>query len=341
MNRAAAKQRMKRVVPVLIVLVVLGLLGRRWLASRSADGGSLVASGTVEATEAHLGFPAGGLLARVEVREGERVEEGQPLAWLDDTESRARRAQAAAQANAARARLAELEGGYRSEEVAQARAALEGADRQLDEAELALGRTQKLLEGGAASQEDYDKAAVARDVARSRRAQAAQQLGLLRSGPPREQIAAQRAMVEQAEASVAGFDAALALMVVRAPFAGVVTVRHREPGEIVAPGSPVLTVLDPTDRWVRIYVPEPRLGSVALGAPAAITSDTYQDRDYRGEVRFIASEAEFTPKTVQTAEERVKLVYAVKVAITGDSAFELKPGMPADVRLESSDDAAR
>ena len=148
-------------------------------------------------------------------------------------------------------------------------------------------------------------------------------------------------MVEQAEASVAGFDAALAQMVVRAPFAGVVTVRHREPGEIVAPGSPVLTVLDPADRWVRIYVPEPRLGSVALGAPAAITSDTYQDRDYRGEVRFIASEAEFTPKTVQTAEERVKLVYAVKVAITGDSAFELKPGMPADVRLESSDDAAR
>jgi HlyD family secretion protein len=140
--------------------------------------------------------------------------------------------------------------------------------------------------------------------------------------------------VAQADATVAAIDATLARMVVQAPFAGVVTVRHREPGEIVPSGSPVLTVLDPSDRWVRIYVPEPRLGAVALGARATITSDTYPDRSYEGRVQFIASEAEFTPKTVQTTEERVKLVYAVKVAVTADSAFELKPGMPADVRLE-------
>ena len=341
MNGAAARSRLKRILPVLAVLAVAVLVGRRWLVNRAAADGPLVASGTVEATESHLGFPASGLLARVAVREGERVTAGQPLAWLDDREARARRAQAVAQAAAARARLSELERGFRSEEVAEARAALEAADRQLDDARLVFGRTEKLLAGGAVSQEDFDKASVARDVAQSRRAQAAERLALLQRGPRREQIAAQRAVVAQAAASVAALDATLAQMAVLAPFAGVVTVRHREPGEIVPPGAPVLTVLDPADRWVRIYVPEPRLGRVALGAPATITSDTYKDREYAGRVRFIASEAEFTPKTVQTTEERVKLVYAVKVYITGDSAFELKPGMPADVRLEAAAHAGR
>jgi hypothetical protein len=115
-----------------------------------------------------------------------------------------------------------------------------------------------------------------------------------------------------------------------------VTVRHREPGEIVPAGSPVVTLIDPKDRWVRIYVKEDRVGSVRLGGRAAITSDTYPGKAYSGQVAFIASEAEFTPKNVQTKEERVKLVYAIKVRITGDPGFELKPGLPADVRLEEA-----
>ena len=82
-----------------------------------------------------------------------------------------------------------------------------------------------------------------------------------------------------------------------------------------------------------MYVPEHRLGRVAIGQPAAITSDTYPGKRYTGEVAFIASSAEFTPKNVQTTEERVKLVYAVKVRITGDPGEELKPGLPADVAL--------
>jgi len=113
-----------------------------------------------------------------------------------------------------------------------------------------------------------------------------------------------------------------------------VTVRHREPGETTPPGAPVLTLMNPDDRWVRIYVPEDRIGLVTLGQRATITSDSYPDRTHEGRVTFIASEAEFTPKNVQTPEERVKLVYAVKVQVVGDTAFELKPGMPADVRLE-------
>jgi HlyD family secretion protein len=110
---------------------------------------------------------------------------------------------------------------------------------------------------------------------------------------------------------------------------------------VVTAGAPVLTVMNPGDRWVRIFIREDRIGAVHLGQGATITADTYPDRTYPGEVVFIASEAEFTPKSVQTSEERVKLVYALKVRITGDPARELKPGVPADVRLEPSAGAAR
>jgi HlyD family secretion protein len=127
-------------------------------------------------------------------------------------------------------------------------------------------------------------------------------------------------------------------MRVQAPFRGVVTVRHHEPGEILSAGSPVVTLLDRDDRWVTIYVPETRIGAVRLGQPAGIVSDTFPDHRYPGEVSYIASEAEFTPKTVQTREERVKLVYAVKVRVTGDPDYQLKPGMPADVTLEGVTD---
>jgi HlyD family secretion protein len=90
------------------------------------------------------------------------------------------------------------------------------------------------------------------------------------------------------------------------------------------------------DRWVRIYVPAHRIGAVRMGMGASITSDTFPEKAYPGDVIFIASQAEFTPKSVQTAEERVRLVYAVKIRILNDPGLELKPGMPADVRLELS-----
>ncbi len=114
------------------------------------------------------------------------------------------------------------------------------------------------------------------------------------------------------------------------------TVRHREVGEVVPAGAAVLTLMNPDDRWVRIYVPENQLGKVALGQAARITSDTFPGKTYRGKVAFIAAEAEFTPKNVQTTEERVRLVYAVKVRVEQDPGQELKPGLPADVFLESA-----
>ncbi len=326
----------KRIAARALILLLLGLGGYalwRFVLAPAAESDGLVASGTVEATDAQLGFQAPGRIARLAPREGDRVAAGDELASLDSSELEARRTQALAQVAAARAQLDELVAGSRREEVSQGRSALAAAENRLADAERDAARAQTLLAGRAVAREAVDKATLAVDLARRQRDQATEQLALLEKGPRPERIAGARAQLAQAEAAVATLDATLANTRLIAPFAGVVTMRHREPGEIVAAGAAVVTLMNPDDRWVRIYVPENRLGRVAVGQRAAIRSDTFPDKRYEGQVAFIASTAEFTPKNVQTTEERVKLVYAVKVRVTGDPGEELKPGLPADVSL--------
>lgn len=270
----------------IIVLAALALIGVAVYAGMQYFGvhhdHALMASGTVEATEAQLGFQAPGRIDEVAVHEGDAVKQGEVLARLDTRETEAHLAQAGAQVQAAQVRLRET-------------------NRDLK-------RSRALLGGGAIGQEAYDKALVAQEVASSD--------------------------YDQARAQVAALEAVLANMQVRASFDGIVSIRHHEPGEVVAAGSPILTILNPNDRWVRIYIAENRLGALHLGEKASIATDTYPHKRYGGQVIYIASQAEFTPKNVQTTEERVKLVYAVKVRVTDDPNFELKPGMPADVYLE-------
>jgi HlyD family secretion protein len=264
----------KRLIPIAMLLLAAAGGGAWYLRGRSkAETAPFAASGTVEATEAQLGFQTSGQVAEIAVHEGDRVRAGQVLARLDPAEAQARRAQAEAQV------------------------------------------------------------AAARDVAHNQATQAEEQLRLVRNGPSRERIDQARAQLAQAEAALRSTGVLLGNLTLTAPFDGLVTVRHREPGEIVAAGSPVLTLINPRDRWVRIYIKEDRVGAVHLGSRAAISSDTYPGKTYPGEIAYIASEAEFTPKNVQTTEERVKLVYAVKVRILRDPTYELKPGLPADVRL--------
>ncbi len=294
------------------------------------------ASGTVEATEIQLGFQVPGRIERVVVREGDRVEAGQELAWLDRRELEARLRSTRAQLAAARARLAELEEGFRAEEVAQARASLAAASQRLEDAKRSRERARRLFEGGAISREQLDREETAFAVVEAQYQTAKEQLELMERGPRLQTIEAQRAVVRQAEAAVAQAEAALEGAVIEAPISGLVSVQHRYPGEVVGAGVPVLTVINPNDRWVRIYVRGDQVGRVALGQEAEIRADAYADRVYGGRVVYVADEAEFTPRNVQTRDERVKLVYRVKVAVLGDSAYDLKPGLPADVRLVSS-----
>lgn len=324
-------KRPKVLVPVLLIAAAVAWLLAR---GRAPEDDGLGASGTVEATDADLGFQAAGRVSSVEVVEGATVAEGDTLAFLDTRELEAQLEAARAQREAEEARLAELEAGARTQEIAAAEAAVRSAESRAGTAGGDAERARMLFDGGAVSRQALDRAQSEHELALAALEQAREHLALTREGPRPEALRAQRAQVAQAAAEVARAEATLANTVIVASFPGIVTRRHREPGESVTPGAPVLTLLDPTDRWVRIYVREDRIGQVRLGAPASIRSDSHPGRAYEGKVVFIGAQAEFTPRNVQTTEERTRLVYPVKVRISGDPEVHLKPGVPADVHIE-------
>lgn len=267
-------------------------------------------------------------------------------------------ASARAAAEKARASLAELLAGSRPQEIAEAEAQLASARADEADKKADYQRYEQLVSRGSVTAAEFDArksdyavaaAEVRRseehlklvkegprreqiDQARAALAQAEAQSALVRNGPRRETIDAARARVEQAKASLAQAETQLGNATLLAPMTGVVLSKNIEPGEFVAPGTPVVTVGDLANVWLRAYVNETDLGRVKVGQPARVSTDTYPGKVYRGHVAFLASQAEFTPKNVQTDKERVKLVYRVKIEIPNPH-MELKPGMPADADI--------
>ncbi len=331
-------QRAPRIA-LALTLITFGGLGA-WFGAGDDDAGSILVSGTVEATEADLGFQVAGRLETVAVREGAEVVPGATLATLDQAEPRAEREVAQAQVLAAQALLQEMLAGSRQEEIARARAELAVATDRRDAEHRDLERLRALAEKALISRQEFDHQQTSADVADGEVARATQELQLLTAGTRPERIAAQRATLAQAGAALTRLDAVLAQSTIVAPFAGTITIRHREPGEAVSPGAAVLTLQDLADRWVRVYVPGDEVGRLALGQCASIAADGFADRRYTGTVSYISRVAEFTPRNVQSTRDRVRLVYEVRVRITGDAAVDLKPGLPADVSFTADGCAA-
>jgi len=330
---------MQKTHRILILASTLSIAGA-FAAHRTlfaADGADVIeASGTVEATQSELGFQLAGRLESLAVREGDAVKAGTELALLERDELLAQKAVAVAQLSGAEAVLRELVAGSRREEIAQARAALAVATEQRDAARRDVERLRPLADQSLVSRQAFDRQTTALSVADGQVAQANEQLQLIKNGPRAERIAAQRAATAQAAAAIDRIDAMLDQTRLVAPASGVVTVRHREPGETLSPGMPVLTIRDLGDRWVRLYVPGDQVGKLRLGQAATITADANPELSYGGVVSYIASVAEFTPRNVQTTKDRVKLVYEVRVRISDDVSIDLKPGLPADVRFNLS-----
>jgi len=230
--------------------------------------------------------------------------------------------------------LAELEAGSRPQEIAAVEAAQRSAEAERDRIRLDFARQRELRGKEAISDREFESAQAQLQVAEARVAEIAEQVKLLREGPRAETIAQARARVEQARA--AGALAATRLENTRllSPLTGVVLSHHVEPGEFVSAGTPVATVADTAQVWLRAYVNQTDLGRIRLGQKIDVRTDTFPDKSYAGTVAFIASEAEFTPKTVQTPKERVKLVFRVKIDVANPND-ELKPGLPADAIIQS------
>ncbi|HUW26379.1 MAG TPA: efflux RND transporter periplasmic adaptor subunit [Gallionella sp.] len=299
------------------------------------DENTVFASGTVDATEIAAAFRVPGILSKRPVDEGSRVKPGDLLAALDDRETVARLHQAEAAQQAAEARLKDLQQGYRAPEIAEARAQVEQARANRTNLDEEARRSDVLFEGGAISQQRRDKDHTAAIVA-SQQANATQErLKLLQSGYRPETINAARAQLDEAQAAVAAARVALGDLQVTSPVDGVVTRKHAEVGETLGAGRPVVTVTDISTPWLRVYIPENLIGKVRLGANARVKVDTFPDRGFDGKVSYVSSQAEFTPKNVQTQEERVKLVFAVNVTVDNRDGT-LKPGMPGDVYISTA-----
>ena len=266
----------------------------------------------------------------------------------------------------AEANYAALKNGSRPEEIAAAEAEFQAAKEDRDHLKRDLDRYEQLqhTDSGSVAIEQVDRAYAAYHMADQRYLQAKKRYELVKEGPRREDIdqgkaameqaQAQyrlvkegprkedidqaRAKVEQAKASLLSAETKLGYAIVTSPLTGVVLSKNTEPGEYVAPGTPVVTVADIENIWLRAYVDESDLGkrNIARGTEAEITTDAYPGKVYPGHVSFISEEQEFTPKSVQTNHERVKFVYRIKINVKNPD-HELKPGMPADATIGKSE----
>lgn len=297
--------------------------------------GDLVLSGNIEVTDAQLGFKVPGRVIERGVDEGARVQAGQLIARLDDTEQQQQLVLRRAELAATEAVLAELVAGSRPQEIAAAEATLRSAEAERDRVRLDFTRQQELRHKEVISDRDFEAIQAQLKVAEARAAEAAERTKLVQAGPRLETINQARARTDQARAAVALAATQVENTRLLSPLTGVVLSHNIEPGEFVAAGTPVVTVADTAHVWVRAYLNQTDLGRVQHGQKVVVRTDSFPGRDFAGVVGFISSEAEFTPKTVQTPKERVKLVFRLKVDVANPKD-ELKPGMPADVVIPAS-----
>jgi len=333
-NHSPAEIFSPRLVPVVLVAAAVLLLGAcsRAIGTRTGD---LLLSGNLEVVDAQLGFKLPGRVATRLVSEGEQVHAGQLIAQLDDTEQQQQVALRRAELDAVQAALAELEAGSRPQEIAAVAATLHSAEAERERVRLDFIRARELRAKDVIADREFQSMEAQLKVAEARATEAAERLKLVQEGPRTETIQQARARTAQAKAAVALAETQLDYTRLVSPMAGTVLSHNIEPGEFVAAGTPVVTVADTVHVWVRAYLDQSDLGRVRHGQKVVVRTDSFPGRDFAGTVGFIASEAEFTPKTVQTPKERVKLVFRLKVDVENPKD-ELKPGMPADVVIPAA-----
>jgi HlyD family secretion protein len=284
----------KQVIIPLVILLLLGAVSLLFYYRSHKGPRELRFSGTVEVTEVEISPELSAKIVILHHREGDEVKEGDPLLDLDrrDLESRLREAEAARRAAEA--------------QVSLARARMENTQRDYN-------RNLQLYRAQAISASAYDAIKTAYEIAKNT-------------------YDASQNHYKGAQSQVETLRVQLQKTHIVSPITGVILERSVEAGEVIFPGIVAMTIGDLRSPWVRIYIGEPDIGKVRIGQQASVATDAYPNRKFPGTLRFIASEAEFTPKNVQTREERIKLVYEARVYLSNEEGI-FKPGMPADVTL--------
>jgi HlyD family secretion protein len=291
--------------------------------------------GIVEYEERTLAFEVPGRLHVLEVDEGELLAPGDVIGQLDDTLERLARDGRAAEAKAVRKQLALIEAGSRPEDINSLKASLRGAVSSEALAKRTFEREQSLLAKDIGRTADLDAASSALTSARAQRQEIEQALARARHGARAEEVEVAEAQAEAAEAAVKAADARIARHVLASEHAGHVLEVHREEGEFVGVGTPIITMADLERPYVDVFVPEGRIDDAALGAAATVRIDA-TELPFEGQVELIGRRTEFTPKFLFSDRERPNLVLRVRIRVH-DPSRELRAGLPAFVTIDGAD----
>jgi len=317
---------------IYILLVMLPSL----MVSCSGEKGSeglITASGTIEATDVYVRTEFPGIILDYKLKEGDRVEQGDLICRLDSEKLEIQLQQARARQKELQYRLALIRKGARTEEIERAKSSLEKALSNLKDAERNYQRAKELFQDEALPLAELDKAKLRVEVNKRLVEIAQKEYEILQQGSRPEEIKMAEAALEGVKHQVAYIQAQLADTFIYTPRKGIIAQKLAEEGEYLPPGGLVAKIIDVDNLWLMVYLTEVEFGRVKLGDQVKVTVDSYPEHEFTGRIIYLSPEAEFTPKNIQTKEERVKLVFGVKVGLEDPSGL-LKPGMPADAVLK-------
>lgn len=314
---------MKKIFLLLLFLFIAACNGKE-------NVNEIVLTGSVESDTVRISPLVAGRLTEVNAVEGMTVKKGAVIARIDTADYELQLKQADTGVRAASARLALVKKGVRSEDLASAKELVNQAEIAADKFEREYQRLSRLKEAGSVTEKDLDDMMTQRDRAKSQVEQAKKQYEKAQNGAQKEEIEAAKAAYDQARSVIDILKKKVADCTIYAPRDGTVLHRLAEPGEVAAPGITLAIISDLSTVKITAFVPERDLGLVKLGLQAAVRVDSFPDKALTAKVSRIADVAEFTPKTIQTKEERVKTVY--RIELTADNKEGIfKPGMPVDV----------
>ncbi|MCE9905687.1 secretion protein HlyD [Hafnia paralvei] len=327
----------KKLIGIVAVLVIVALALGGFYYYRSHEDRGLTLYGNVDIRTVNLGFRVGGRLASLDVDEGDTVTRGMLLGKLDDAPFVNSLNEAKANVAAAQAQLDLLLAGYRTEEIAQARAAVAQQQASFSYADSYLKRQQGLWASKATSANDLEDAKTARNQALANLQAAKDKLSQYETGNRPQEIEQAQASLAQAQAAADQAELNLKDTQLIAPSDGTILTRAVEPGTMLASGSTVFSVSLTRPVWIRAYVSEENLSKAIPGTEIQIYTDGRPNKPYHGKIGFVSPTAEFTPKSVETPELRTDLVYRLRVIVT-DADDSLRQGMPVTLRF--NDDGA-
>jgi HlyD family secretion protein len=361
------KKQTQRTIGILLTILLAGSVVTAWWLwgrQKPLPEGLIQANGRIEGDHYTVASKVAGRIVKLLAREGDSVKRGQTLLNLDDVQIRARVEQARAAAEASEAQLkaertdlttlkktVPLKIDTAISGVVHAEAVLTATRVKLEQAGREALRYRELLETHAVSKqekEDRDLALrVAKEdhtVARALLTQAKKQLaeadlGWDRIKTRKSRVSAMESQLKQTRAALTEAQSVREDLTIYAPATGMITTRIVDTGEVIVAGSPLFDIVDLDRLYLKCYVPEKQIGKLRLGLPARIYTDAFPDTPFPAMMRYISSTAEFTPKEVQTPDERVKLIYAVKLYLDANPKHRLTPGLPADAVIRWQEDA--